>query len=67
MFRSNLTPLPLLAVLVIVELKLPPVTSVSNSRMLLAEILAVFTTSVKRTEMDFKRIDFCSINKSIEY
>ena len=48
MFRHNLTPLPLLAVLVITELKLPPVTSVSNNIMLLAEILGVFATSVKK-------------------
>ena len=57
MFRLNLTPLPLLAVLVITELKLPPVTSVSNGRMLLADILGVFATSLK------KIVYFGSINK----
>ena len=46
MFRHNLTPLPLLAVLVIIELKLPPVTSVSNSRMIPADILGASATSV---------------------
>ena len=55
MFRHNLTLLPLVAVFVIIELKLPPVTSVSNGRMLL-EILGVFATSVKRIVMLLKRI-----------
>ena len=66
MFRHNLTPLPLHVVLVITELKLPPVTSISNGRMLLAEILDVFATSVKTIVMHFQYIYFWSINKNID-